>query len=161
MSPTTRDDAAALGAISTAFLSALVPQSAAADLFDLAAIVDLKASPRVQLRLLRQRDDAVMLTALQLIDHVVWHARRALTVHDQADNTRRKTGGVHGRAQPPSLRDSPFTKREFGSFAGVLRPKVRDRYADESDALGRREDGPDQAKGDLVQPVPGFNARFY
>src|SRR5262249_25209014 len=49
----------------------------------------------------------------------------------------------------------------FGSFAGVLRPKVRDRYADESDALGRREDGPDQAKGDLVQPVPGFNARFH
>ena len=58
-------------------------------------------------------------------------------------------------------RDSPFTKREFGSFAGVLRPKVRDRYADESDALGRREDGPDQAKGDLVQPVTGFNARFH
>src|SRR6516165_11716503 len=58
-------------------------------------------------------------------------------------------------------RDSPFTKRKSGSFAGVLRPKVRDRYADESDALGRREDGPDQAKGDLVQPVPGFNARFH
>jgi len=161
VSPTARDDAAALGAISTAFLSALVHQSAAADFFDLAAIVDLKASPRVQLRLLRQRDDAVMLTALQLIDHVVWHARRALTVHDLADDAGRKTGGVHGRAKPPSVRDSPFTKREFGSFAGVLRPKVRDRYADESDALGRREDGPDQAKGDLVQPVPGFNARFH
>ena len=73
----------------------------------------------------------------------------------------RKTGGVHARAQPPPVRDSPFTKREFGSFAGVLRPKVRDRYADESDALGRREDGPDQAEGDLVQPVPGFNARFH
>ena len=92
-----------------------------------------------------------------------------LSVHEMIDDERAiglgeefaETGGVHGRAQPPSVRDSPFTKREFGSFAGVLRPKVRDRYADESDALGRREDGPDQAKGDLVQPVPGFNARFH
>ena len=83
------------------------------------------------------------LTALQLIDHVVWHARGALTVHDLADDAGRKTGGVHGRAQPPSGRDLPVTKREFGSFAGVLRPKVRDRYADESDALGRGEYGTD------------------
>ena len=49
---------------------------------------------------------------------------------------------------------SPFTKREFGSFAGVLRPKARDGYADESDALGRREDGPDQAKGEQGKMSP-------
>jgi hypothetical protein len=57
-------------------------------------------------------------------------------------------------------RDSRFTKREFGSFAAVLRPKVRDCYTDESDAFRQREDGPDQANGHLMQPVPGFNARF-
>jgi hypothetical protein len=68
----------------------------------------------------------------------------------------RRRGGAGG-----DVALHPSRKREFGSFAGVLRPKVRDRYADESDALGRREDGPDQAKGDLVQPVPGFNARFH
>jgi hypothetical protein len=65
-------------------------------------------------------------------------------------------GAKRGRAtgRPTALRrDSRFTKREFGSFAGVLRPKARDRYADESDALGRRQDGPDQAKGDLVRPA--------
>jgi hypothetical protein len=68
---------------------------------------------------------------------------------------------AEGDAVAPEKGGLNCTKREFGSFAGVLRPKVRDRYADESDALGRREDGPDQAKGDLVQPVPGFNARFH
>jgi hypothetical protein len=31
-----------------------------------------------------------------------------------------------------------FTKREYSSFASVLRPKVRERYADESYAFGRR-----------------------
>jgi hypothetical protein len=48
------------------------------------------------------------------------------------------------------VRDLRFTKREFASFAAILRPKGRDRYADESDALGRREDRPDQAEGGLV-----------
>src|SRR5262249_41974901 len=76
----------------------------------------------------------------------------------------RQRGAAHAGRRGVALRrcrDSPFTKGEFGSFAGVLRPKVRNRYADESDALGWREDGPDQAEGDLVQPVLGFNARFH
>jgi hypothetical protein len=43
VSPTTRDDAAALGTISTAFLSALVPRSAAADLFNRALALQFGA----------------------------------------------------------------------------------------------------------------------
>jgi hypothetical protein len=65
-------------------------------------------------------------------------------------------------AQPRVRRTSPhlrFTKWELGSFAGVLQPKVRDRYAHESDAYSRREDRPDQDKGDLMQLVPGAPGR--
>ena len=64
-----------------------------------------------------------------------------------------KTEQTDWRAQPPLRRDLRFTKRELGSFSSVLHPKVRDRYADESGAFGRREDRRDQAKGDLMQRV--------
>ena len=43
--------------------------------------------------------------------------------------------GVTSLAPEARLR---FTKREYSSFASVLRPKVRERYADESYAFGRR-----------------------
>ena len=52
-------------------------------------------------------------------------------------------------------------KREFSSFAGVLRPKVRQRHADESDAFGRREDRADEVKSHFTQPVPGFDGCFH
>jgi hypothetical protein len=43
--------------------------------------------------------------------------------------------GVTSLAPEARLR---FTKREYRSFASVLRPKVQERYADESYAFGRR-----------------------
>ena len=64
-------------------------------------------------------------------------------------------------AQPPSGLDSPFTK------TGVW--LLRRRFATESSRSLRRQVGCPWAagrrtgstKGDLVQPVPGFNARFH
>jgi hypothetical protein len=80
---------------------------------------------------------------------------RKLVVREPRDETERSWAHATGLT-----RDSRFTKPNFGSFAAILPPKVRDRYADESDALERGEDRPDQAEDDLTQLIPGFNARF-
>jgi hypothetical protein len=45
VSPSTRDDAEALGAISTAFLEALLPQTAGADLFNRALALKFGPGP--------------------------------------------------------------------------------------------------------------------
>jgi hypothetical protein len=51
---------------------------------------------------------------LQLIDHVVWHARRALTVHDLADDAGRKAVCTGAPNRPRCAHPSPaFCDRKF------------------------------------------------
>ena len=59
------------------------------------------------------------------------------------------------------IRQLRFTKREFSRFAGGLRSKVRERHADESNAFRRREHGPDQVQGDLMQLLPRLDRHFH
>ena len=54
-----------------------------------------------------------------------------------------------------------FTKRQFSRFTAGLRLKVREGHSDESNALRRREYGPDQVEGDLMQLLPRLDRHFH
>ena len=53
-----------------------------------------------------------------------------------------------------------FLKREFPLPARLGRTKVRQRHADQPDPFRGWKDGPDQAEGDFMQPLPGFDRAF-
>jgi hypothetical protein len=51
-------------------------------------------------------------------------------------------------------------KRELSRLPAGLQLKVREGHSDESKALLRRENSPDQFEGKFMQLVPGFDRRF-